>query len=242
MLRFTLAAATAAICAAASGIAAAATIDPNDFDRIYTESRRTTTVDGADVSGHGWNGARNSDIKESAPFDIGPLNPGDDVLLVGAVTTGGSDPYFSTEATGQVTFSVLNVGYWDAMGGRTFGTTFEIFIDGVLEATETLFALKDDTNESLNFATFDLDGSAIDIIVTGARNASYFDFGISVVESTPPPAPAAQDEDTFVFQTRAFTTAESVSSVPVPAPIAMMLGSVGLLGLQGWRRRRARTA
>lgn len=247
MLRITTAAATAAICAVVSGFAVAATINPNDFDRIYTESRRTTTVDGADVSGHGWNGARNSDIKAHAPFNIGPLNIGDDVLLVGAVTTGGTDPYFSSEAFGQVSFSVLNIGFWDAMGGETFGTTFEIFIDGVLEASETVFALKDETNESLNFATFDLDGSAIDIIVSGAENASYFDLGISVVDSTRSNEREElfdqnDGDDIFVLQARNLISGSSLSAVPVPAPFAMMLGGFGFLGLQGWRRRRGRTA
>ncbi|MEQ8748324.1 MAG: hypothetical protein RIC52_00990, partial [Amphiplicatus sp.] len=86
MSRMVIAAAMAAFATGASIAADAATIDPSDFDRKFTEGKRTATLDGADLTGFGWNAA-NNDVKT---LDVGALAPGDDLLLVGRVGAGGA--------------------------------------------------------------------------------------------------------------------------------------------------------
>lgn len=221
MQKFITAAAVAAIAFLPLSAATAATIDPSDFDLIFTEGKRTTTIDGADVSGHAWND-RNSDIKS---FDLGELNTKDDVLLVGWLGAGGADVYFSTSTTGRVEVSVINFAQSDYAfdDEAAFGARFELSVNDALVSHLELAGVGGDLIENQSLLPTTANDDRISLRILGLDAYTDFDIAIRVRSENA----AAQ-------------VASVIGTVPLPAGLPLMAGALAMIGMASLRRGRAR--
>lgn len=210
----------------------AATIDPTDFDLIITEGKRVQTLDGADVSNLAWN-SRNSDVKS---LDIGPLNAGDDVLLVGGVGAGGADVYFTTSVTGIVEVSIVNFAQspLDFDENAAFGGQFDLSTGTngsskpTLVSRLDLFGTGDELVENQSLAPVFSAGQQVWLSILGLAANTDFDIRISVGSFS---APALSS-----------VSAPALSSVvvPLPAGLPLMTGAFAMLGMVGLRRSKNR--
>jgi hypothetical protein len=154
--------------------ATAATIDPTDFDLILTESNRTATIDGADISG---NEALpgNSNI---STFSIG-LDAPVDVLLAGKVGNGGRDRWESRLVTGELTVDVLNFTTSRNNNTDPFSTTFDILVNGTVVQSHTLSGTNNDLL-SASFSPIVLDGDNLQLRVQSVDGRTSYDIGVSL--------------------------------------------------------------
>ena len=205
--------------------AGAATITPADFTRILTEGRRTQTIDGADVSGHAAL-PDNGDVKSfSRSLDIGEIAPGDRLLLVGAVTAGGADEYFSEGVSGVVQFDVINFAASDRASDTPFNALFMVFLDGVLTETLDLGGAGADLIENQSFGSVAANNQRVGFRVYGTEGASAFDVGLSVTELP------------FFSSFGLDQPLERLSTVPLPLSLPLLLGGLAALGLAGRTRK-----
>ncbi len=170
----------AAAAMSAASAATAVTVDPNDFDSIFTEGQRTETVNGADVSGN----AAVSGNGDVGTVDIPDLSG--NTLIVGRVTNG-SDNYTSASVTGLATITVLNYAEAVRAGASPFSAVFEFFAGGVSQGSTTL------TSNGVPFSdvtvgSFNYTGESFGLTVNGQQGASDYDVSISIAAV---PLPAA---------------------------------------------------
>lgn len=196
--------ATVAVMLAHAG-AGAVTIDPTDFDVILTENGRTTTIDGADVSGHAAI-AGNGDIRL---LKFPNMRPGQKALFVGSVTSGGGDRFFNRHVTGLLEASVLNFAARDDNGGGAFSTLFKMFIGGVLMQTLDLSGDGDDLVENATFTSMQLDNQHVELMAHGTGGITLFDMMIGI-------APAAE------APIQLLAPPQNVVATPIPLGLPLM--------------------
>lgn len=178
----------AALATVAATAGHAATIDPASFDNIITEGKRTTTVDGADVSGNA--GPRNNGDVGMA-FDMGVVT---NTLLVGRLkgtatsAEVGIDGFAAQNVSGLATVSILNYAISDRDGEAPYGSTFQLLVDGAVRESITLTGATSAVsfmNEM--FATVRLYGEELAVRVNSIEGASDYDISVNVA---PVPLPA----------------------------------------------------
>jgi len=209
----------------------AATINPNDFDLIITEGKRTQTLDGVDVSGFAWN-SRNSDVKS---LDIGTLNAGDDVLLVGGVGAGGADVFFSTSATGTVEVSIVNFAQaaLDFSETNAFGSRFDLSTGSDPEVGLTLvsrldlFGVGSELVENQALTPVVSAGEVVSLRILGLAANTDFDVRISVLPDV---------ETGFSAVGGGAPALSAVSAVPLPAGMPLLAGALAMFGMVSLRR------
>lgn len=214
MRAMTVLAIVTALAAAPALPAAAATVDPGAFDRIFTEGKRTLTVDGADVFGH----AAVSGNGDVAVFDMGPLSVGDDVLAVGRVVAGGSDSFAATPANGLVTVSVLNFAESSRDGESPFSALFKLFVGGALVETLDLGDSFPNVVENVAFGPVLTGGEEISLLIEAVSGVADYDVAFSSV--APPQSP--------------------IATAPAPAGLPLLFGGLAVLGMAACRKRTAR--
>lgn len=191
--------------------ATAATVVPGDFDRIFTEGKRTSTVDGANVSGHA---ARNNN-GDVGLFDIGGIAAGEAILLVGRVVRAGSDRFVAGNVSGLIDIAVVNYAESSRKGLSPFKAAFELRIDGALTQTVVLEGQSADILDGV-FTPFVVNNQTVEFRVRSQLGRSDYDAAIfSRVASGP-------------------------NAVPAPAALPLLLSAFAGLAVLGARRRKRR--
>jgi hypothetical protein len=170
------------------GTAQAATITPSDFDKILTEGKRETTVDGADVSGN----AAVSGNGDVGVFDLGPLPSS--TLLVGRLGGTGEDEFFSDNVTGYVSISILNYAVATRDPVAPFEAEFELLVNNVVESSTVLAgATVGATFENIFLGDFMATDDLISLRFTSRSGSSHFDIAVNfddAISIVPLPATA----------------------------------------------------
>lgn len=220
--------AAAAIAAFAPSFAAtAATIDPAAFDLVLTESKRTTSVDGVDLTGSAWADG-NRDIKT---FDIGGLDVGDDVLLVGRVGSPYDDVFFTSVSGGAINIEVINFVQFagTATPESAFGASFQLSVNGALVQQLDLNGVGDELIENQSLVPVLAAGDQVTLRILGLLGVSDYDVGISISAGA---GGVGGDLGSIV------------AAVPLPATLPatlpLMFGGAAIFGFGLLGRRRAR--
>lgn len=121
-----------ALCTALPAVAS--TINPADYELIYTEGRRTTTIDGANISGN----AARANNRGIGRFNIGALAGPMDVLLAGKVARTGRDQWESRNVSGWLSFDVLNYTATRSNNTDPFSARFDVIVNGTVAQSVTL--------------------------------------------------------------------------------------------------------
>tara|TARA_R110002110_G_scaffold172752_6_gene375568 strand:+ start:1571 stop:2182 length:612 start_codon:yes stop_codon:yes gene_type:complete len=176
---------TAAALIVSASAASATSIDPRDYATIYTESKRTETVDNQDISGNGIR-SNNGGIQS---FDAPTIASDDSVLIAGYVTAGRTDEFVFSDFVGVFSLDVLNLAMATRRPEAQFGAMFELLVDGVVAQT---LAFNSTSTSDVFSGAFDdvrLDApGTITLQISGLAGASYYDLGVSVAAV---PLPAA---------------------------------------------------
>ncbi|MEM6941827.1 MAG: VPLPA-CTERM sorting domain-containing protein [Pseudomonadota bacterium] len=160
-----------------AGAASAVTVDPADFDSVFTEGLRTATTSGeAAVGSEAVPG--NGDIDT---FDIPGL--AGDTLLVGRVEDA-TDTYTSGSVTGFATITVLNYAQAVRDGISPFSAVFSVFA-GSTEVGSGTFGSAGPTSGVVAASQFN--GDPFRLVVDGQSGAADYDVSISIA-SVPLPA------------------------------------------------------
>jgi len=194
--------------------AAAVTVDPGVFDRIFTEGKRTLTVDGADVAGHAALSG-NGDVDD---FDMGALSAGDDVLAVGRIVAGGSDAFTAAPASGRATVSILNFAESARDGESPFRALFKLFVGGALVETLDLGDSFPGVVENMSFGPVLTDGEELTLLIEAISGVADYDVAFSSV--APPQTP--------------------IATAPAPAGLPLLFGGMAVFGMAACRKRSGR--
>jgi hypothetical protein len=179
-----MAAASVALLAATAGHSA--TINPADYDDIYTEGKRVATVDGANVAGNDAV-AGNGDVTN---FGLGALAA--DTLLVGRVVNTGVDEWLGSGLTGTFGVNIINYAISSRNGGSPFEALFEVLINGTVASSVNLLGSSATAmfmNQSLG--SFALAGDDVEVRITSAQGASDYDIELTFDPVAAVPVPAA---------------------------------------------------
>lgn len=187
----------------------AITIHPEGYYQIYTEGKRATTLDGADVSGFAAL-RRNRDVDL---FNIGRLRQGQSALLAGRVAGTGRDSFVSRRVTGQVGVNVLNFGQSTRKGRGPFQGLVEVLVGGAVVDSVTLNGT-DSEIQSYSFVPVTANDEDVELRVTSATGASDYDIELVVSDAQRSPSP-----------------------VPLPAGAPLVLIGLGALAFAGYRRK-----
>ena len=174
MKRLTLAAGlAAALCTALP--AAASTIDPSDFETIFTEGGRTTTIDGADISGN----AAVAGNKNIGRFDFGRFEGPSQALFSGRVGNTGRDQWESRGVSGWLTFDVLNFTARKSNNTDPFSAKFMVFVNGKV-VDEVTFSGTNTDLFSTTFAPILLDNADLRLRVKSLSGKSAYDISANI--------------------------------------------------------------
>lgn len=228
MRKFLIAAAATAAIALPAFSAGAVSIDPADYDRILTEGYRTTTVDGADVSGHGAIAGNTDILSFSRGLDIGPVVVGEDILFIGNVSDGGADDIFVENVTGILTVDILNFTARTPQAGVGFAADFSLHVDDVLVETISLSGTGSDLIENRSFGPLLLTDQKFMLRAYGMAGWANYDIALAL---GPAPQPAQ-------FQNQGPGQNRSIATAPIPGGLPLMLGGLALIGFAVAGRRR----
>ena len=170
--------------AIAAGSAQAATINPGDFDDIFTEGQRTQTVDGTDVSGFTVAG-----FPDVTTFDVGSIDVDDSLLIVGRGVEnqlGLNDEFTSDSVSGVFTANIINFAESSRNGVSPFTGLFELFVDGSL--VETIQISSSTLVENVAFTSITLNDASVLFRTTVTDGIADYDLSFSSVAAVPLPA------------------------------------------------------
>lgn len=126
---------------AAMSIATAAhtaTVTPSDYSDIFTEGKRTATMDGTSLVGLSNVSAAVSGNGDVDAFDVGSAASGNDILLVGRVTKTGDDQYYGMTGAGTLDINILNYGSSSRQGTTNFSAKFELAVGTATNVVQTI--------------------------------------------------------------------------------------------------------
>ena len=164
-----------------SQTAFASTIHPSNVDTIFTEGGRTTTIDGADISGNAV-ASGNSDIQRHY-IDGSPDTSS--YLLSGQLDDSDMDRWIFRGFTGIFDFTLINYAASAANSGSTFSGLFSMTIDGINVGSVSLGGTSGQT-VSNPFGTFDLDNANILIEARGVSGTSNYDLSVEIATAPLP--------------------------------------------------------
>ena len=175
--------AAVALVVSTAGFTQAATVEPGDFDSIFTEGKRTSTVDNP--------GSGNVDGRSAVDGngDVGNFNIPDlsgNTLLVGRVVGTGNDTFTSDSVTGFATITVLNYAESVRSGDSPFSAVFEFFANNISVGSTTLSSDGDTVGGDVGSYRFN--GEDFRFVVNSQDGAADYDVSI---ELAPVPLPAA---------------------------------------------------
>ncbi len=218
--------------------ASAATFDPTDFDAIFTESRRASTLGRLAMGGSAI--VRSGDI---GTLNIGALHAETDALVAGKIKKRNRDTYTSSDVTGALTVQVETKSkrYKSAKRSKT-RTLYELIVDGVVVDSVLLRTGKKRNKKSFSFAPITVDGAEVSLRITGKRGKSisydaafYVSDGSTGAFSSSTTTLGAVDPAAAAAAGGA--AAGAVSAVPLPAGMPLLIGAGAALGLVRRRRK-----
>lgn len=181
MKLFASAAAIAVTCAATS--LGAVTVDPTNFDRIYTEDGRTQTVSGSAITG---NAAVTGNVDVDR-FRVADISEGQSYLLSGRALDDDRDRWVFRNVTGILDIDILAITRSTGAPRGGFNTRFNVVVDGTrVEQQRMVGALGEELNAS--FLPITVNDAQVVIVARDRGGASDYDLSVSL---TAVPVPGA---------------------------------------------------
>jgi|GEM_PF-3582375 len=187
------------------------------FDTVIAEGARTATIDGSDVTGF-QNGSTQNDILS---VQLGALNAGDDILIVGQSTASNTDMYLSGSATGIVNISVLNAIGVPSLPDESFMARVYLLVDNVVTQSMKLNGTGAELLQDIVFDSFVANDQALQLRFFGISGVTNYDALVSVSPSAVSSRVSGQ------------------SPVPLPATLPLLAGSLAAFGLVRRRTKKA---